>query len=497
MDFKQLRYVFLGLASVFFVACTEEDDNVQVPEYAKFENPGWMPVAGPEPAIAPADWTVEFVGGMETPDWEVVTASPMQKPDWQAPDMFVYPSSMTAVIRMSDYIRPDITSDDCLAAFIGTECRGVAEQVENAQGEVYYLVQVKGNQDEVRNVEFRYYCHRKKEIFIAGESVAFESDVTLGSMDSPYMLTWNSQGELPYYMDLEVKVNMGTFDQGSVAEGDRVAAFAGDECRGLGYASGENGDYVFRFRTWARNETEKLTLKYYTSELKDMYVDVRTIDFRHTERVSVEMTLSEHGYMDLYISLPEVVRPYLSEKDNVAAFVGDHPCSIVQDKLNGTYQLKMKGSAGDKVSFRYYCDSLKHVFATGECTAYADASSWGSASAYQNLPLNTAFKLVTMRAVFTVEQYEAINTELAEGDLLAAFVGDECRGVAKAERYDGRLIFDMNVRGTLGVPEQFVLKYYHVANRYMFTCGKVFDFEAGGEIGSRNQPMGIAMQVVE
>ena len=69
--------------------------------------------------------------------------------------------------------------------------------------------------------------------------------------------------------------------------------------------------------------------------------------------------------------------------------------------------------------------------------------------------------------------------------------------VARAERYDGRLIFDMDVTGTLGVAEQFTLKYYHVGNRYMFTCAKMFDFEAGGSIGSRNQPMGITLQVVE
>ena len=61
----------------------------------------------------------------------------MQAPDWQAPDMFIYPASMTAVIRMSDYIRPDITPADRLAAFIGQECRGIAQQVENAQGEVF------------------------------------------------------------------------------------------------------------------------------------------------------------------------------------------------------------------------------------------------------------------------------------------------------------------------------------------------------------------------
>lgn len=137
MEYKHLKYIFLGLASVFFAACTEEDDNVKVPEYTKFENPGWMPAAGPVPATAPTDWTIEFGGGMQAPSWEVVKASPMQAPDWQAPDMFIYPASMTAVIRMSDYIRPDITPADRLAAFIGQECRGIAQQVENAQGEVF------------------------------------------------------------------------------------------------------------------------------------------------------------------------------------------------------------------------------------------------------------------------------------------------------------------------------------------------------------------------
>ena len=40
-------------------------------------------------------------------------------------------------------------------------------------------------------------------------------------------------------------------------------------------------------------------------------------------------------------------------------------------------------------------------------------------------------------------------------------------------------------------------RYYHPGNRYMFTCNKMFKFEAGGTIGNRNQPMGITLQVIE
>ena len=163
--------------------------------------------------------------------------------------MHVYPASMTAIIRTSDYIRPDITADDQLAAFIGTECRGVAEQIEGADGETLYLLQVKADQSEVREVEFRYYSARKQEIFIASERVPFEADITMGSVDTPTEMTWNSQGELPYYMDVEVSVDLSSFDDATVADGDMVAAFVGDECRGMGTAeTDDNGNFVFRFR---------------------------------------------------------------------------------------------------------------------------------------------------------------------------------------------------------------------------------------------------------
>lgn len=499
MKYMQMKYMWLALAApLFLTACTEEDDHASVPEYTKFDYPEWTAAARPEIALPPTDWTVAFGGGMETPDWQPAQAAPMTAPGWQNPDMHVYPASMTAIIRTSDYIRPDITADDRLAAFIGTECRGVAEQIEGADGETLYLLQVKADQSEVDEVEFRYYSARKQEIFIASERVSFEADITMGSVDTPTEMTWNSQGELPYYMDVEVSVDLSSFDDATVADGDMVAAFVGDECRGMDTAeTDDNGNFVFRFRMWGRNVSEQFAFKYYTATLKDVYTYEVPFYMQHTGKQTLNINLDEHGFMDLYVRLPETLRPYMREGDDMAAFVNGYPCSIVQDRLQENYMLKMKGRKGDKVSFRFYSDSLKHVFATPDCVTYADAGTWGNTTDYQTLPLETAFKLVNMRAVFAVEHYEAINTTLAEGDLLAAFVGDECRGVAKAELYDGQLIYDMQVVGTLGVNEEFVLKYYHPGNRYMFTCNKVFDFEAGGAIGSRNQPMGITLQVIE
>ena len=102
-----------------------------------------------------------------------------------------------------------------------------------------------------------------------------------------------------------------------------------------------------------------------------------------------------------------------------------------------------------------------------------------------------------MQAVFMVESYKAINTELTEGDLIAAFINEECRGVATGKMYEGNLIFEMDILGTLGVNEQFTLKYYHLENQYMFTCARAFDFEVGSKLGNKDVPQGITLKVIE
>ena len=57
--------------------------------------------------------------------------------------------------------------------------------------------------------------------------------------------------------------------------------------------------------------------------------------------------------------------------------------------------------------------------------------------------------------------------------------------------YNDKLIFDMDIRGTLGVKEQFTLKYYNISN------DQIFDFEPAGKIGERNLTMGIKLHVVK
>ena len=269
MKLIKAKYLFSGLAALLLAAaCTEED------------------------------WTVGFSGEMENPQWERVEAQPAARPTtWVKPDMNIYSASMTAVIRMSDYIYPPIGDNDLLAAFIGTECRGVGQQIKDAAGETVYLIQVKGDPSETGQVTFRYYCDALKELFHTSDAVSFESDAQLGNVETPQVLTWNSESELPYYMDFDVSVDLSAFGQGEVSAVDQVAAFVGEECRGVASAADEEGSYVFRLRAWARTADESFTLKYYSSELENVYVYGTQYPLAHAGKEEVAMALDTQGNM--------------------------------------------------------------------------------------------------------------------------------------------------------------------------------------------------------
>ena len=261
------KYLFSGLAALLLAAgCTEED------------------------------WTVGFNGGIEDPQWAKVAAVPATAPtDWVKPDMNIYSASMTAVVRMSDYIQPSIGANDQFAAFIGTECRGVGQQITSAAGETVYLIQVKGDPSETDAVTFRYYCDATKELFYTTDEVAFESDAQLGNVETPQALAWKSESDLPYYMDFDVTMDLSAFTLEPVTANDQVAAFVGDECRGLAMATDEEGNYVFRLRAWARAENEQFTLKYFSAALKNVYVYGTQYPLKHAGKETVAMGLDRRG----------------------------------------------------------------------------------------------------------------------------------------------------------------------------------------------------------
>ena len=138
---KYLNRIGLILAALLTVQCTEEGDKL----YPIVENPGWTAVAEDFVTEVP-DWKADAAGTASAPEWILDMQGNDTMPVWSDPDKSIFPTSMTAVVRLTPFLERYATENDVMAAFIGDECRGVASRIE-VDGKSLYFVLIKAADD--------------------------------------------------------------------------------------------------------------------------------------------------------------------------------------------------------------------------------------------------------------------------------------------------------------------------------------------------------------
>lgn len=97
-------------------------------------------------------------------------------------DMAVYFQLYKDELVITDY------SDYEIAAFVGEECRGVAEYLSNPSEEQYGYIRIQSNETTGEMVTFRVYQRSTKKIFFVNESVEFENMALEGMPSTPMPL---------------------------------------------------------------------------------------------------------------------------------------------------------------------------------------------------------------------------------------------------------------------------------------------------------------------
>lgn len=83
-------------------------------------------------------------------------------------------------------------------------------------------------------------------------------------------------------------------------------------------------------------------------------------------------------------------------------------------------------------------------------------------------------------------------------DVMAAFVGTECRGMAKAKQTEnGEYVFRMEINGSMGSEEAVTLKYYSGRNKYFYQAVSAFTFANGESYGTAGEPRVPSFVIVE
>jgi hypothetical protein len=172
------------------------------------------------------------------------------QPDWTPGD--TYGSTMTVIATVDFDGAPSDDAADLLAAFAGGASRGVASPV-NLGGDFVYFLSIGGDTDGEALTFMAYDASTGEERMLC-DGVNFATDAVRGTLDDPFALFTADGSEpcalhwaVPPGFSQSMSANVAMFVDGvrSSDPADRVAAFAGNEIRGVGTPFDAGGEQVF------------------------------------------------------------------------------------------------------------------------------------------------------------------------------------------------------------------------------------------------------------
>ena len=178
----------------------------------------------------------------------------------------------------------------------------------------------------------------------------------------------------------------------------------------------------------------------------------------------------------MLVQLEDALKPYVSGDDLMALFIGGQLRGLTSPATSqgtgsesdkGTFVLKAYGNEADQnvvsLTLSYYCSQLKQTFSRTVQMRYDMGKVYGlDEDLIPQFTLGAA-KYPVVKQVNPASLTAFANAAItpAEGDIVAAFVGSECRGVSTLN--------SLTVFGR-SAGEHVTLKYYQAAT------GKVYTF---------------------
>ena len=171
----------------------------------------------------------------------------------------------------------------------------------------------------------------------------------------------------------------------------------------------------------------------------------------------------------LFVDIEESLRPYVSNEDQMAVFVDDELRDVAYpavplgstDEVGTSFILTVWGNETEdqmiNATLKYYNSRLKHLFTLTEKGTMGEMR--GIDEEYV-APFSQELSTFTVEATLDVASILAgYGIQPAEGDMVGAFVGRECRG---AETMEGSVLSPLTVH-CQKAGEAVALKYYNAA----------------------------------
>lgn len=180
------------------------------------------------------------------------------------------------------------------------------------------------------------------------------------------------------------------------------------------------------------------------------------------------------------VQIEDALKPYVSNDDMMAIFADEYMCGLARpaisvggsDKVNTRFLMKIgnadTGPGSYTVRLQYYCKKLNHIFTLSEKVNMDTDLTLGIDEEYvPEFTLGSA-KYPVVKTVTAESILASVGITPQRNGIMAAFVGDECRGVTQ-------FVADSNLRSTeltiygRTAGESVTLKYYDAVKRVVYT----------------------------
>ena len=189
----------------------------------------------------------------------------------------------------------------------------------------------------------------------------------------------------------------------------------------------------------------------------------------------------------IYVHIEEELQPYVTADDLMAIFVGGELRGLASptvnmgatgNSVNTTFLLKVWGNeANDQlvdITLKYYNSQLNQIFSLSDTFTVGEVEGVGSDFTPPFTLGSAKYPVTTVTNVSDL--LDLMGLTPAPGDMMGAFVGDECRGLLKAE--DANMAAGVLTVYLHDANETFTLKYYQAAT------GRIYQIEGKAPLSS-------------
>ena len=204
----------------------------------------------------------------ESPNWKIDWTSNDAPPSWIAPDPSLFESSMFIMVKLQDELVPYSTDADIMSVLINGECRAISKPAGDGK-DIYFINHIYGNStDHLAPFTVNYYCASLKQLFTLSREETYQAWKNYGT-ETDFILPLLT-GSTKYPVQTQLIVGIPEQKPIEISPNDLMAAFVGNECRGLS-KPGES------LTIYSPQAGETVQLRYYSDQKKGYYISPKNI----------------------------------------------------------------------------------------------------------------------------------------------------------------------------------------------------------------------------